>query len=133
METLWREVRSIEEEVEGEEEDETERKSMDGNLRADRPPLSVFPPHLSLSSRGGAGGGVACGGGAVLLSNRRGHAPGNRGAAVDADAPANRHREEEAARLQRDPEEQKQTANQRRAGHLHGRGPAHLDTKTGCR
>ncbi|XP_029698585.1 rho GTPase-activating protein 28 isoform X3 [Takifugu rubripes] len=29
METLWREVRSIEEEAEGEEEDETERKSMD--------------------------------------------------------------------------------------------------------
>lgn len=69
METLWREVRSIEEEVEGEEEDETERKSMDGNLRRDGRPLSVLFPHPSLSSRGGAGGGVAYRGGAILLGN----------------------------------------------------------------
>lgn len=33
METYWREVRSIEEEKEGEEDDEAERKSVDGRSK----------------------------------------------------------------------------------------------------
>lgn len=114
-------MRSIEEEEEEEDEgeDEAERKSMDGKLSTAGLPLSFSFSHLSLLSRGGAGGGVAGRGGAILLGNRGGHAPGSRGVVVYADTATSCHSEEEAGQVHRDAEEQEQTANQRRAGNLH--------------
>lgn len=133
METYWREVHSIEEEKEGEEEeDEEEKKSMDGKRESSKWDIvSLWGFYLSLfTSRGGDGGDVAHGGGIVLPGygsiGGRGEATVGWSAAVHADATTSRHGEEEAGQLQRDTEEEKQAANQRRPWRLHPGGKHRL-------
>lgn len=98
-----------------------------------RPDFLCLPLfHLSFLYRGGAGGGVAGRGGAILLGNGGGHTPGSRGVVVYANTATSCHSEEEAGQLHGDAEEQKQAASQRRAGRLHGDSPAQLDPETNC-
>lgn len=134
METYWREVSSIEEEKEGEEEeeDEEEKKSMDGKWESSEwDVMFLWDFYLSLfASRSGGGGGVADGGGVVLPGHRivvvGGEAAASRSAAIHVDSATSGHGEEEAGQLQRNAEEEKQAANQRRPRHLHP-GGKHLD------
>lgn len=80
--------------------------------------LSLRVLHVFVSCRGGAGGGVADGGGVVLPGPGlfvAGGATSSGGGAVHVDTATGRHGEEEAGQLQRDAAEKKQAANQRRA------------------
>lgn len=84
--------------------------------------LTEFYPSL-LTCRGGAGGGVAGGGRAILPGDRilirGGHAPCSRGTAVYIDKAASHHGEEQGRQLQPNSEDKKPAANPRCARHLH--------------